>query len=151
MTALPFAPEFHAGLEWVNAAPTSLGSARGRVVVLGFWHAASAWCQNLIDDLRFLQGKHADGISVFGIHTPKFEAERDARTVQKAINRLGIRFPVASDPAFVTWQHYGIRAWPSLVLIDTLGRVVEVDSGEMRREDLDRRISQMLEDAGARD
>lgn len=151
MTVLPSAPEFHAGLEWVNSPPPTLRAARGRVVLLGFWHAGSAWCQTLLDDLRFIHGKHADGVSVFGIHSPKFEAERSGRLVQKAINQLGVRFPVANDTGFVTWQHYGIRAWPSLVLIDPHGKVVEIDSGEMRREDLDRRVAAMLEEAGARD
>lgn len=151
MSALPSAPEFHAGLEWVNSPPPTLRAARGRIVVLGFWHAGSAWCQTLLDDLRFIHGKHADGVSVFGIHTPKFEAERSGRVVQKSINQHGVRFPIANDIDFVTWQHYGIRAWPSLVMIDQHGQVVEVDSGEMRREDLDRRIAQLLEEAGARD
>lgn len=151
MNALPVAPELSGSLEWINAPAPSLGLLRGRVVLLGFWHAGSAYCQNLLNDLRFLQGKHADSISVFGIHTPKFEAERSPKLVQKAINRYGVRFPVANDPAFVTWQHYGIRAWPSVAVLDSQGRVVEISSGDLRREALDVLVTQLLDDAGARD
>jgi DNA-binding beta-propeller fold protein YncE len=148
MSAVPLAPEFYPGLEWVNSPAPSLARLRGRVVVLGFWHAGSAWCHKLLDDLRFIQGKHADGLSVFGIHSPKFEAERSPRVVQKAINQHAVRFPVANDAAFVTWQHYGIRAWPSIALLDAQGRLVEIASGEMRREELDQRVAQLLEEAG---
>jgi peroxiredoxin len=151
MNAPSTAPELAPDLDWINAPSQTLRALRGRVVVLGFWNAGSAICQNLLDDLRFVQGKHADGVTVLGIHTPKFEAERNARLVQKAINRHSVRFPVANDPAFITWQHYGIRAWPSVVLLDAQGRVVEVGSGDMKREALDQRITQLLDEAGARD
>lgn len=150
MNAPTLAPELAPDLEWVNAAAISLRTQRGRVVVLGFWHAGSAVCQHFLDDLRYLQGKYADGVTVLGIHTPRFEAERDGRLVLKAINRHSVRFPVASDPGFITWQHYGIRAWPSVALIDAQGRLVEISSGDMRREALDQRVSELLEDAGAR-
>jgi peroxiredoxin len=149
--APPVAPELTAALHWINAPAPRLRQLRGRVVLLGFWHAGSVYCQNLLDDLRQLQGKHADGLSVIGIHTPKFEAERDERIVLKAINRLGVRFPVASDPEFSAWQHYGVRSWPSVAVIDTQGRLVEIGSGDLRREALDALVSQLLDDAGARD
>lgn len=149
MTAPPPAPELSGSLEWINAPATALGQQRGRVVVLGFWHAGSATCENLLDDLRYLQGKHADGISVLGVHTPKFEAERSAKVALKAVNRNAVRFPVAHDPGFVTWQHYGIRAWPSVALLDPHGRLVEIRSGDLQREALDIAVAQLLEQAGA--
>ena len=150
MTALPHAPEFSGGLEWINAPAQTLGQQRGRVVLIAFWHAGSAWCQNLLDDLRFIQAKHAESVSVFGIHTPKFETERNGKLVQKAINRAGVRFPVASDPGFVTWQHYGVRAWPSVAVVDSRGYLIEVASGDMRRELLDEVVTRLLEEAGTR-
>lgn len=149
MTATQLAPDLSAQLEWLNAPAATLAQQRGRVVLLAFWHAGSTYCQNLLEDLRYLHGKHADGISVFGIHSPKFEAERDAKLVRKAINRYHLRFPVAHDPGFVTWQHYGIRAWPSVALIDPHGRLVELRTGDLQRDVLDSTIAQLLEAAGA--
>ena len=150
MSALPLAPELSSNLEWINAPATTLGKQRGRVVLLGFWHAGSVYCQNLLDDLRFVQGRHADGVSVLGIHTPKFDAERSSRLVHKALNRLGVRFPVANDPAFEVWQHYGVRAWPSVAVLDTTGHLVAINSGDMIRESLDGLVTQLLNEAGER-
>lgn len=145
------APEFHIGMEWVNAAPQRLAELRGRAVLLYFFHAGSAWCQNGLEDMRQLQQRFADGLSVLGIHVPKFEAERDPRVLLKALNRLFVRFPVAQDADFVCWQHYGVQSWPSCVLIDTQGRVVERLAGDPLRARLEPLIDRVLEQAGEAD
>lgn len=150
MTSLPLAPELVEQLEWVNSPPRSLRSQRGRVVLLAFWSAGSVYSHNLLDDLRQVQARHADGVTVLGIHTPKFDAERGARLLLKAVNRLAVRFPVVHDPGFVTWQHYGIRAWPSVAVVDTEGRLVEIVSGDLQRDTLDALVVRLLEGEGRR-
>jgi len=148
MNASPLAPALAEQLEWVNSPPRTLRAQRGRVVLLAFWSAGSVYGHNLLDDLRAVQARHADGVSVIGIHTPKFDAERSARVALKAINRFGLRFPVAHDPGFVAWQHYGVRAWPSVAVIDTEGRLVEIVSGDLQREPLDALVARLLEQGG---
>ena len=151
MNALPLAPELVDQLDWVNSPPRNLRQQRGRVVLLGFWSAGSVYSHNLLDDLRQVAGKHPDGVSVFGIHTPKFDAERSPKLLLKAINRLGVRFPVAHDPGYVTWQHYGVRAWPSVAVIDTHGHLVEIVSGDLQRETLDVLVTRLLKDGDGSD
>lgn len=150
MNDLALAPELATTLDWLNAPAPRLAELRGRVVMLAFWSAGSAYSHNLLDDLRVLQAKFSDGLTVLGIHTPKFDAEREQRTVLKAINRLRLRFPIAHDADFVTWQHYGVKAWPSVALIDAEGRLVEILSGDMRRGELETRVSHLLDQAGER-
>lgn len=148
---MSLAPELSPALEWLNSPPLTLAQQRGRVVALAFFSAGSAYCQNLLDDLRALQGKHADGLQVIGVHSPKFEAERQSRLALKTINRLGVRFPVAHDPAFIAWQHYGIRAWPALALLDAAGHLVQVIHGDLQRETMDRRITAIIDQTPASD
>jgi len=142
------APELSESLQWLNCGPQTLAAQKGRIVALVFWQAGSAWCQNLMGDMQLLQRKHAESLTVIGIHTPKFEAERTQRLVQKAVNRLGLQFPVAFDNEFVTWQHYGIEAWPSVVLLDVHGRRARLIVGDMQRETIESTIQQLLDDAG---
>lgn len=150
-TRLP-APEFPAGLEWVNVSEAPmLAGLRGRVVLLWFWTADNANCWNLLPDLAWLESRHHDGLSVIGIHTPKYPQQRDAGSVLKAVNRLGIRHAVASDPDYVLWQRYAIDAWPTAVLIDAEGQVAAVVPGEGRRRDLDQWIARLLDEAAERD
>ncbi|MBK9496206.1 MAG: redoxin family protein [Xanthomonadales bacterium] len=145
------APDFHSSLEWLNSAPQSLREHRGRAVAIVFFSVGSAYCQNVLAELRQLQQKYADGLSVLGVHTPKFDAERDPKLVLKAINRLTVRFPVVQDANFVTWQHYGLSVWPTVILLDAEGKVVEAIVGDSPRERLDPLIEQVLERAGEAD
>jgi hypothetical protein len=101
--------------------------------------------------MRYLQARHSDSLLVIGIHTPKFEAERQGRLALKTINRLGVRFPVAHDPSFITWQHYGVRAWPTVVLLDLQGQATHSVQGDLQREALDRRINQILDESESAD
>lgn len=148
MTNFPLAPDLSPSLNWVNCPEQRIAALRGRVVLLAFWHAASAPSANLLADLAYLQLRYADGLSVIGIHTPKFDAQRDADLVARAVNRLGVRFPVASDADAVAWQHYGIRGWPSVAVIDARGRLVETVAGDQQRDALEGIIVRLLDQAG---
>ncbi|MCO5093846.1 MAG: redoxin family protein [Xanthomonadaceae bacterium] len=150
MTESPLAPDLPPALDWVNAAPLRISALRGRLAALVFWHTGSATSANALADIGYLQTKYADGLSVIGIHTPKFDAQRELDLVARAVNRLGVRFPVASDPDAVAWQHYGIRAWPSVALVDAFGRLVDIIAGDRQREVLEQRIVELLDDAGER-
>lgn len=141
------APELVDSLDWVNAPAQRLQAHRGRIVLLAFWHAGQAIGHSLLDELVQLAGRFGDSLSLIAIHAPRFDRERDARTVLKAVNRLGLRAPVASDPACVAWQHFGIRAWPSVVLIDARSRVVAVEEGDGLRAALAQRIDALMEEA----
>ena len=150
MTNYPLAPDLPPSLEWVNCTAPRIAALRGRVLALVFWHAGSAPSANVLADLAYLQARHADGLSVIGIHTPKFDAQRDTDVVARAVNRLGVRFPVASDADCVVWQQYGIRAWPSVALVDAQGRLVEIVAGDQQRDAIERIILRLLDEAGER-
>ncbi len=148
MTAAALAPEFTDRLQWINAPAATLAGQRGRVVAVAFWSAGSAYSHNLLGDLRHLQAKYPDRLRVFALHVPKFEAERSPALVEQAVGRLGLSFPVANDPDFVAWQHYGIQAWPSVALVDARGQLREIVAGDMQREALDASIATMLDEPG---
>lgn len=143
----PLAPELSDQLEWINAERIHLGECTGRVVVLAFFNQASAYCHNLLETLHHLALKHPQQLQVIGIHMPKYPAERDAARVAHGVSRLGIRFPVASDPHYVAWQHYGIHGWPSLVLIDAGGRQRQVLAGDVAAQVIEDSLQPLLEDA----
>lgn len=143
-------PDLPASLEWINCQPQNLNSMRGRVVALVFWHAGSVTSANLLTDMAQLLMRYADGLRVIGIHVPRFEAQRNPDLVARAVNCLALRFPIVNDSDAVAWQHYGIRAWPSVALIDYEGRLVEIIAGDRQREVIERRVVAMLEEAGER-
>lgn len=65
-----------------------------------------------------------------GIHSAKFPNEAVAESLAEAVARHGITHPVVNDGDFAIWQRYGVRAWPTLVLVDPRGYVVGAVAGE---------------------
>ncbi len=152
MNARINAPEFSPALEWINTdRPPSLEALRGRVVLLGFWTFDCVNCINTLPDLRYFENKYHDGLSVIGVHTPKYAYQRQGAPVLKAVNRHHIRHPVANDPGFELWQAYGVQSWPTIAVIDARGQLAALLPGEGRRQEADTLIAHLLDEAAAND
>lgn len=132
--AAPAAPAW-SNRSWLNAAaPVSLASLRGQVVLVNFWVFTCGNCTRSLPSLRaFYKAFHADGLEIVGIHTPEFPpyaGEHDKGNVQKALGVHDVTWPVAQDNDRATWDLYGVRYWPTFVLIDKQGRIRYTDVGE---------------------
>ncbi len=152
MNARVRAPAWPASLEWINtdAAP-SLESLRGRVILMHFWTFDSVNCTNSLPDLRYLENKYHDGLSVVGVHSPKYDYQRQGASVLKAVNRGHVRHAVANDCNFEMWQAYGVQAWPTMAVIDAEGQLAALLPGEGRRQETDALIGHLLDEAASKD
>jgi thiol-disulfide isomerase/thioredoxin/sugar lactone lactonase YvrE len=145
------APELEGGRGWLNTdAPVSLAALRGKVVLLDFWTYGCVNCMHVIPDLKRLEEKYARQLVVIGVHSAKFDNEKETENIRRIVLRYGIEHPVVNDADFRIWQSYAVRAWPTLVLIDPAGYVVGQASGEGHYELLDRAIGQLVEEARKR-
>jgi thiol-disulfide isomerase/thioredoxin/sugar lactone lactonase YvrE len=140
------APEFPRNLEWLNTAqPIVLKDLRGKVVLLDFWTYCCINCMHVLPELKRLEQKYRDELVVIGVHSAKFQAERDRENIRQAILRYEIEHPVVNDSEMRVWQAYATRAWPTLVLIDPKGKVIGSHSGEGIFEMFDKVIAQIVE------
>lgn len=152
MSARTAAPELSRSLDWINASqPPSLAGLRGRVVLLNFWTFDCVNCTNALPDVKYLENKYHDGLTVIGVHTPKYDYQRQAAPVLKAVNRHHIHHAVANDPDFAMWRAYGVEAWPTLALIDAQGQLAAIVPGEGRRAQVDGMIARLLDEAAGND
>lgn len=125
------APEINTEYGWVNTDKSySLKDFRGKFVLLDFWTFGCINCQHIVPDLEKLEEEYKNELVVVGIHSAKFTREKATKTIKKAIAKFGIEHPVVNDADFKVWDSYGIKAWPTVVLIDPLGKVVGQKSGE---------------------
>lgn len=108
----------------------NLGDFGGKFLLLDFWTLCCVNCHHVLDELRPIEQEFADILTVVGVHSPKFEFEKNPKSVLSAIHRHGINHPVLNDPNMATWRAYGVRAWPTLVLVDPAGNVAQSWSGE---------------------
>ena len=113
--------------------------------VLDFWTFCCINCLRVVEELRPLEERFGDRLVVIGVHSPKFPHESDHAAVARAVARHRIAHPVLDDPELETWQQYGVRAWPTLVVIDPDGYVVAMASGEGNGAALGDVIQQLLD------
>ena len=141
------APEFPE-VEWLNTdKPISMKDLRGQVVVLDFWTYCCINCMHIFPDLKYLERKYHDQpLVVIGVHSGKFSQEKDAENIRNAILRHNIEHPVAVDNDYEIWNSWGVRAWPTLVVIDPEGYARFGYSGEGHRAELDANIAALLEE-----
>lgn len=132
------APDFPKGAEWLNTGgPLRKQDLRGKFVLLDFWTYCCINCIHILPELKKLERKYADELVVIGVHSAKFETEKNTKNIEEAILRYEIEHPVVNDADHRIWDTYGVRSWPSIVLLDPEGNMVARDSGEFKFEQLD--------------
>ncbi len=139
------APELEGGVEWLNTGgPISMKDLRGKIVLLDFWTYCCINCMHVLPDLEFLEKKYGKEIVVIGVHSAKFDNEKETGNIRKAILRYEIEHPVINDANMIVWRKFGVRAWPSLVLVDPEGQYCGFVSGEGNRELLDTVVQKLI-------
>ena len=139
---------------WLNTEkPLTLSSLKGKVVLLNFWTFTCYNCTNTLPSLIDFDERFRDqGLVIIGMHDPEFPpsgGEHDKSNVQRALSSHGITYANAQDNDHATWNLYGIRYWPSFVLIDRKGNIRyegygEFHPGDKWYEQWDARIRELL-------
>ena len=139
------------GRGWLNTGGVDLDleALRGKIVLLDFWTFCCVNCLHVLDELRPLEEKWENELVVVGVHSPKFEFEKDPEALAANIERYEVSHPVIDDPELETWTEYGARAWPTLMVLDTHGRIAGNLSGEGHAANLDRLIEQLVAEGEA--
>ncbi len=139
------APELTGGKGWLNTdKPLSIAGLKGKVILLDFWTYGCINCIHIIPDLKKLEAKYPKNLVVIGVHSAKFENEKDTENIRKIVVRYGIEHPIVNDADFKIWDAYAIRAWPGLVVIDTNGYVIKTVFGEGGFGEIDQAISETI-------
>lgn len=140
----PAAPEFAPGA-WVNSEAMTLKSLRGRVVLVEFWTFGCYNCRNTLPSVKSWDARYREnGLTVVGVHSPEFDEEKSLENVRREVSSLGIRYPVVTDNDYATWKAYNVEAWPTIFVIDKLGRIRWTHVGEGSYEETEQVIQKLL-------
>ncbi|ANJ68484.1 hypothetical protein A9404_12490 [Halothiobacillus diazotrophicus] len=124
-------PAFPAGATWFNVSrPLTKTELHGRVVLLDFFTPGCINCIHMIPIQQQLKQKFGDDLLVVGVTSPKFSASQQAANMPPFLRRYGIDEPVFIDSGMAWWQHYGVFAWPTMILLGPDGKVVQSFVGE---------------------
>ncbi|MGE3808358.1 MAG: TlpA family protein disulfide reductase [Gemmataceae bacterium] len=101
---------------------------RGRLVLIDFWGSWCLPCLRTIPKLTELQGRYGPyGLEVIGIAYEKGTHEENVRKIQHVRDRLRINYRLLEGSSLQDCPvktQFGVRAWPTLVLVDETGRII---------------------------
>jgi cytochrome c biogenesis protein CcdA/thiol-disulfide isomerase/thioredoxin len=128
------APNFTDVTTWLNSPgdqPLTIKDLRGKVVIVDFWTYSCINCQRSLPHVEAWYKRYAPyGLEIVGVHTPEFAFEHVVSNVKAQANVLGVKYPIAVDNSYGTWNAYDNEYWPAEYLIDARGVVRHVDFGE---------------------
>ncbi|AJP58369.1 cytochrome C biogenesis protein [Pandoraea vervacti] len=143
-------PSLDGAVQWLNSAPLTAQALRGKVVLVDFWTYSCINCLRTLPYVKAWAERYRDqGLVVIGVHAPEFAFERDIGNVKKAVQDLGVRYPVAIDNNYAIWRGFNNQYWPAHYFVDAQGRVRYHHFGEGNYTESERVIQQLLREAGA--
>jgi thiol-disulfide isomerase/thioredoxin len=142
----PRAKEISDPTGFINTDGVSIGENLGeKVVLLEFWTYSCFNCQNVQPYLNeWYEEYEDDGLLIIGVHRPEFEFEKDPASVERAVKKASIRYPVVLDNNSATWDAYDNRYWPARYLIDADGFIRYQHFGEGAYEENEEEIQDLL-------
>jgi cytochrome c biogenesis protein CcdA/thiol-disulfide isomerase/thioredoxin len=145
-------PKLDGATLWINSAPLTRESLRGKVVLVDFWTYSCINCLRSLPYIRAWAEKYKDhGLVVIGVHAPEFAFEKDPDNVRRAVHDLKIAYPVALDANLAIWQAFNNEYWPAHYFIDAQGRIRAHHFGEGEYDQSERIIQNLLAEAGYKD
>lgn len=135
---------------WLNTDHAlRIADMRGKVVLLEMWTFGCINCQNVLPVLIQWHARYQNqGLVMIGNHFPEFPYEKELENLRNAVQRLGIKYPVAQDNDGKTWSAYHNTYWPTLYLIDKRGHLRYSQIGEGRYHETEKAIQDLLNEPG---
>lgn len=113
-------------LNWINVEDGPGPEFAGRHALICFFSSSSVPCLQALRLLDDLLPSYAPLLVVAGIYTPRFDRERDANSVRRAVSRLSLRFPVAHDSSGEFSREHDIDTLPTFVILRDDGEFARV-------------------------
>jgi thiol-disulfide isomerase/thioredoxin len=118
---------------WGDGKPRTLADLKGQVVVLDFWGLWCGPCRASIPKLKAIQAQFPDKpVTFIAIHNAEKDPKDLAARIAEFQQKNDWRFVAAIDSGrmiedSVTGRAYGIKGFPTTVIIGADGKIVYVD------------------------
>jgi thiol-disulfide isomerase/thioredoxin len=142
------APDFQGIAAWINSPALHISQLHGKVVLVDFWTYSCINCIRTVPYLNAWYNEYgSDGLVIVGVHTPEFTFEKNYTNVVTAVKNFGIKYPVALDSNYGTWNAYGNQYWPADYVIDANGTIRYKQLGEGGYNGTEAVIRELLQSA----
>jgi peroxiredoxin len=133
------APQFD--LRDLNGRTVRLSDYKGKVVLINFWATWCPPCRAEMPDLVRLQREHGkEGLQIIGITYPPETKSR----VRRFAKSLKVNYPIILGTSEIKTRFSSDETLPLTVVIDRNGKVSDIISGILLREEFDEKIKPLL-------
>lgn len=126
-------------LKTLDGEPVALGNLQGKVVVLDFWATWCGPCRAELPMVEELRAEFGDAVQFYGVN------DEDTTTVKKFVKEKNLHVPVLLDSRREVHARYGVRAIPTLLIIDPDGVIRQQLIGSCSERVLRKAIQTVLE------
>lgn len=128
-------------LKDVNGRTVRLSDYHGKVVLINFWATWCPPCRAEMPDLVRLQREHGkQGLQIIGITYPPERKDR----VQRFARSLKVNYPIILGTREIKARFSSEETLPLTVVINRDGKVSDIISGILLREEFDEKIKPLL-------
>jgi len=138
-------PELNGGIGWINSKPLKISELRGKVVLIDFFEYTCVNCLRTLPYLKEWHKRYKDaGLVIIGVHTPEFDFSAEFENVKRAVEELGIEYPVVVDSKYEIWNAFKNQFWPRKFLVDKDGIIRYDHIGEDAYGTTEAKIQELL-------
>jgi len=134
-------PAFDFSTTDIDGQPVKIADYRGKVVLLTFWNRGESWAMYTIPQIQQIADDFRDKpVALLGMNT-----DDDVKDAQFVIDAQQIKYPTIRATALK--DPFGVRVFPTLILIDASGivRHIHVGYSPTLRQDIGREIQSLLD------
>jgi thiol-disulfide isomerase/thioredoxin len=133
------APQF--ALKDLNGRIVRLSDYKGKVVLINFWATWCPPCRAEMPDLVRFQREHGkEGLQIIGITYPPEQRGR----VRRFARGLKVNYPIILGTREIKARFSSDETLPLTIVINRDGKVIEIISGILLREEFDEKIKPLL-------
>lgn len=128
------------GVLGADGRTVALADLKGKVVLINFWFSGCGPCIAEMPDLEAYYQRHRNkGFEILAINMTDSKEE-----VAKVGRRLGVSFPLLTDPLKIATTRYAVQGAPTSFVVDRAGVIRDRHEGRLMPKHLDGKVGALM-------